>query len=96
MLATRQPGRLATAAGGTMLEALEKDDTSNVTAWLMDTSTHLEDTEPAKQQTSLILCARFGSVKCMQLLIQAGANPNATMMAGATDRKSVGRERVSY
>lgn len=83
MLAIRQQGRLA-GNDGAMLQSLRADDTTAITAWIMDANSHLEDTEPAKQQTALILCARHGSVKCMQMLLQAGANPNATMMAGAT------------
>ena len=83
MLAIRKMGRLL-EGDGRMLRALKSDDTTAVSSWLLDTNTHLEDTEPTKQQTALILCARHGSVKCMQMLLQAGANPNATMMAGAT------------
>jgi ankyrin repeat protein len=80
-LLTPERGRLGE---GSIMSSLEADSTSEVTQWVLDSNTHIDDTEPGKQQTALILCARHGSSRCLQLLIQAGANLNATMKAGAT------------
>jgi ankyrin repeat protein len=38
-------------------------------------------TQPKKKQTALIYSARHGSSACLSLLIEAGANVNAKMVA---------------
>ena len=51
-------GRLRT---GTTMQSIGSDDTSALIAWLASPESHIEDTEPTKQQTALIWCARRGS-----------------------------------
>jgi ankyrin repeat protein len=69
-------------AEGKILSALEEDSLAYVQMWLQDPNAHIEDTDPAKGATAVMVCARNGSVKCMQLLIDAGCNVNATMAGG--------------
>ena len=64
--------------------SMSNDDTNAIQRWLEDPTTHIEDAEKTKKQTELIWCARKGSHQCLQLLLDAGANVNATMVAGAT------------
>jgi len=45
---------------------------------------HVDDTELGSGQTALIYCARYGSCHCLQLLIDAGADLNASNDMGAT------------
>jgi ankyrin repeat protein len=50
-----------------------------ITAWLTDPGTHIEDTEPEKNQTALVWLARHGADRPLLQLLQAGADPNAQM-----------------
>jgi hypothetical protein len=66
------------------MNSMSNDDTAALQKWLEDPTTHIEDGERGKQQTALIWCARKGSHECLQLLLDAGADLDATMIAGAT------------
>jgi hypothetical protein len=73
-------GRLTEA----ILRKICGSDLAEMKQWLLDPSTHIEDTEPAKKHTALLWCSRIGSLESLQYLIDAGADTNATMIAGGT------------
>jgi serine/threonine-protein phosphatase 6 regulatory ankyrin repeat subunit B len=67
-----------------VLVAIEADRAGALVGWNNHKLTHLEDTEPGKRQTALIFACRHGATACLQFLINAGADVNAQMKAGAS------------
>jgi hypothetical protein len=65
----------------TIAQALAADDSSAVDDWIADSETHMEDTELSDTQTALILAVGAGSLKCVELLMEAGASVNAWMVS---------------
>jgi hypothetical protein len=76
------------AVEGRLTEALLRQicasDLGAMKEWLLDPTTHIEDTEPTKKHTALLWCSRIGALESLKLLIEAGADPNAKMIAGGT------------
>ena len=67
-----------------LIEAISQDDDDALGKYLDRSKSHADDYEQSKGQTALILAARSGSGKCMQLCIDRGANPNVRMAMNAT------------
>eukprot|EP00937_MAST-01D_sp_MAST-1D-sp2_P000538 g538.t1 len=66
-----------------LLEAIAADDVEVVHAWARRKLTHLEDRDEDRA-TALVRAARDGSSGTLALLINLGANVDATTEAGAT------------
>ena len=77
----RQPGfgKLPPAVAA----AIAAENLGAIQRWLSGDA-HLEDTEPEKHQTALLLAARQGAENAVELLLSVGANVDALMSGGAT------------
>ena len=64
--------------------ALEADDVAALRLWMLRPDTGLEDAEPEKGQTALLLCARGGRTACLRELLRAGADHGSRMSSGGT------------
>jgi ankyrin repeat protein len=73
-------GRLGTD----ILQDVECDDEEMVQEWLDEPDTHVDDTERKRGQTALIFAARKGAVRCVEMLIAAGADLNIQAVGGST------------
>jgi ankyrin repeat protein len=70
--------------GADILQDLECDDEEMVEEWLEDPDSHVDDTERKRGQTALIYAARKGAVRCVAMIIAAGADLNIQAVGGAT------------
>jgi ankyrin repeat protein len=74
-----QRGRLVGVLG-----SLDDDDVEAVQRWLDHPGTNIEDTELQTNKTALIYASAVSSSKCVQLLVDAGANLHATNSVGCS------------
>jgi ankyrin repeat protein len=63
---------------------IEKDDVASLWIWMQDTGAHLEDTESSSGKTALLVASKYDAPKCLLLLVNAGADVNATQDNGDT------------
>eukprot|EP00937_MAST-01D_sp_MAST-1D-sp2_P001758 g1758.t1 len=73
-------GRLTEAA----IRAVRDEDLAALQHWLAADSSSIEDTEPSKHQTALIIAARHGAANSLELLVHTGADVQQPMSGGAT------------
>ena len=67
-----------------VVSAVQTENLAVLQDWLSKPGASLEETEPEKHQTALIIAARAGKVHSLELLLHMSANPNTRMSGGAT------------